>query len=341
MSAPEKTITGAQKVAALLLSLDRTAAAAVLQKLDPKIVAEVAAAMTELDASFQDAKAIDALYGELSRTLHAPTRLRTPDDVEMGALLDSALGKERSKSVLHDIHVRRKSERPFARLERLPSHVVAGAMGAESTAVTALVLAHLEPRQSAEILSSFEPERALDVVQRMSKVVPPGLQTLTAVAEALLERVDAVGTRPAPIDPATRLKTIAQMLTLAEKSVEQAVLEGLEQADKAMVGEIREFMFTWNDLAGIDKRGMQKVLSSVETRTLAIALKACPADVEANVMQNLSVRVRVMVAEERDIAGPMPMTEVLAARAEIMRSVRSLMDAGDLATGEKGEQLVT
>lgn len=341
MNAPEKTITGAQKVAALLLSLDRGAAASVLEKLDPKIVAEVAAAMTELDPSFQDAKTIDALYGELARTLHAPTRLRAPDDAEMGTLLDSALGKERSKAVLHDIHARRRSERPFARLEKLPSHVVASAMSAESTAVTALVLAHLEPRNSAEILSTFDPDRALEVVQRMSKVVPPGLQTLTAVAEALLERVNVVAVRPAPIDPALRLKTIAQMLTLAEKSVEQAVLEGLEQADKQMVGEIREFMFTWNDLATIDKRGMQKVLSSVETRTLAISLKACPPDVEANVMQNLSSRVRVMVAEEREIAGPMPMSEVLAARAEIMRSVRTLMDSGDLATGEKGEQLVS
>src|SRR5439155_3821102 len=172
MSAPEKTITGAQKVAALLLSLDKSAAASVLEKLDPKVVAEVAAAMTELDASFQDAKKIDALFGELARSLHAPSRLRTPDDVEMGMLLDGALGKERSKTVLHDIHVRRKNERPFARLEQFPSHVVAGAMGAESTAVTALVLAHLEPRQSAEILSTLQPERALDVVQRISKVVP-------------------------------------------------------------------------------------------------------------------------------------------------------------------------
>ena len=31
--------------------------------------------------------------------------------------------------------------------------------------------------------------------------------------------------------------------------------------------QIREFMFTWNDLAGVDKRGMQKILGSIETRT--------------------------------------------------------------------------
>ena len=75
-------------------------------------------------------------------------------------------------------------------------------------------------------------------------------------------------------------------------------------------------------------------------RTLSIALKACPPAVEQNVMNNLSSRVRDMVADERELAGAIPMTEVAAARGEVMTAVRALMDAGEFSPARAGEELV-
>jgi flagellar motor switch protein FliG len=119
------------------------------------------------------------------------------------------------------------------------------------------------------------------------------------------------------------------------------VLDGIHAEDEEMASEIREFMFTWEDLAEVDKRAMQKILASVETRTLSIALKACSASVEDNIMNNLSSRVREMVKDERELAGALPMTEVLQNRAEIMTAVRDLMESGEFRPTRAGEDLVT
>jgi flagellar motor switch protein FliG len=100
-------------------------------------------------------------------------------------------------------------------------------------------------------------------------------------------------------------------------------------------------MFTWTDLAEVDKRSMQKILGSVDTRTLALALKACTADVEENVGNNLSSRVKAMVIEERELAGAVPMSEVLAARGEILKAVHALIEAGDFQPARSGEELVS
>lgn len=340
MKSEEKSVSGPQKVAAFLLSLDKAAAAAVLKSLDPKVVSEVAAAMTELDPKLQDRAAVDALYLELSRTIHTPPRPRAAGDNELNALLETAIGKDKARVVLQEIHERRRNERPFAKIEARPPALIGRALREESPAVAAVVLAHLDTKLSADILAVFEPEMALDVVRRMSQVVPPGLDTLTTVADSVEARIVAVGSRPVPVEANTRLKTIAQMLTLSQKEVEKAVLEGLEQADKEMVGTIREFMFTWEDLAKLDKRGMQKVLSSVETRALAIGLKGSSPAVEENVMKNLSTRVRAMIAEERELAGPMPMAEINLSRDSIMKSVRALLESGELSTSKAGEELV-
>ena len=108
-----------------------------------------------------------------------------------------------------------------------------------------------------------------------------------------------------------------------------------------MAGQVRELMFTWDDLATIEKRAMQKILASIDTRTLAIALKACPPGVNDNIMANLSSRVREMVIDEKELRGAMPLSDVLQARAEIMFAVRALMDSGEFSPARASEELVS
>ena len=70
---------------------------------------------------------------------------------------------------------------------------------------------------------------------------------------------------------------------------------------------------------------------------LALLLSAaCALEVEENVLSNLSTRVQEMVAEERELAGLVPMTEVLAARTELMRAVHALIDAGEFKPSRGG-----
>ena len=85
---------------------------------------------------------------------------------------------------------------------------------------------------------------------------------------------------------------------------------------------------------------MQKILGQVETRALALSLKAVIPAVEENILGNLSKRAADMVAEERDSLGPTPLSEVLEAQQEILLSIRELMDSGDIAAGAGGEELV-
>ena len=63
--------------------------------------------------------------------------------------------------------------------------------------------------------------------------------------------------------------------------------------------------------------------------------------VEDNIMANLSSRVKEMVLDERDLAGALPMTEVLQMRGEVMKAVRGLMESGEFRPARAGEDLVT
>lgn len=333
-------ISGVQKVAAFLLSLDKDVSADLLRRLDPKVIPSVAQAMTDLQPEMCTVESVDEIYGDLARTVYKRSGVRAQDDFELHDILAQSFGQKEAERVLLEIHERRRKNQPLGFLETMSPEVVARVLNSESTAIVSLVLAHVSPAVSAAVLNTFDEERALDVVKRMTAVVPPSIETMLSIADDLQERIRLAASMPAPPDPGDSLRTIADLLNFSEGETEKVVLSGLDEFNEEMADQVREFMFTWSDLASIEKRAMQKILASVDTKTLAIALKGSPRDVENNIVSNLSSRVKDIVADERELAGPMPLSEVNQSRNEIMVAVRALMEAGEFSPAKSGEELV-
>ena len=332
---------GTHRVAAFLLSLDKEISAAVMRHLEPKVVADVAEAMTELDPDLCTPEAVDGLYEDLARTVYQRTGVRPQDDFELHEILENTYGDDEAQRVIRGIYDRRRKEQPFGFVEQHNPEVVARVLADESPAVVALVMAHIAPAVSAEVLAAFTDEVALDIVQRMTNINPPGIDTMLAIADDLQERLVHAASMPPPPDPADSLKTVAELLNFSQSDIERFVLEGLEEADEKMADQVRDFMFTWEDMATIERRAMQKILAAVDTRTLAMSLKGSSSEVEENIMNNLSTRVKEMVADERDLAGAVPVTEVVEARNEVLMAVRGLMESGEFRPARAGEGLVT
>jgi flagellar motor switch protein FliG len=338
-----KSDAGSRRVASLLLSLEEGAAAALLKTLDPRVLPRVAAAMEELEAEGPDAAERSAVWRELAREIEGATEItpRARDEAELGRFLELGLGKERATSVLDQIRERRSLERPFAAIENAPPASIAKALARESTAVRALALSHLPPRVSAGVLAGLEPAECLRVVQRLASAGTPLRETVDMVVASVRAEIERIAAEPVKPAVSERWRSIAEILNNADKEVGRTVLQGLDDSDKTVADGIREMMFTWDDLAKLERRSMQKVLSTVDTSKLALALKGASPAVEENVLANLSQRVRDMIAEERELLGPRPKIEVDLARADIMKGVRTLVENGELSAGGGAEALVS
>ncbi len=333
--------SGAQRAAAFLLALEKEHAANVLRHIDQEVIVEVVEAMGDLPPTLTSSDGVRDLYKDVIQSLKGPRGVRRKSEAELYSLIESTLGKQQAAELFEKIQHRLQQERPFMAMEKEPAKNIAVALSEQSEAVIALVLAHLDPALSAEVLRSLDPKRAYDVVRRMANLTPPSIEVLVSICEDLQSRLRELSSGPVVSESSARKKTIAEMLNFSPADVEKTVLENMDKDDSDMAKEIREFMFTWDDLAKVEKRPMQKILTSVDTRTLAISLKACSPKVEQNVMNNLSERVREMIADERELAGALPMAEVQSARNEIMKAVRSLMEAGEFRPARAGEELVT
>lgn len=337
----ETSQAGRARVAAFLLSLGSEAAAAVLKHMREDVLAEVARAMLELDPKATSREAVESLYRKIALELNGRREVRPWTSDELSKALTSGLGKARADATLQEVHKKRRKERPFIAVESHPPSRIARALQQESPAVAALVLSNLPAQTAAEVLRDFPSEAAVEIVRRMTVLATPSESVIQAIAHEISESLDALALLSPERDRGKHLKSIADILNNAPPALEKGVFEKVSADDAPMAEQLREFMFTWEDIAGVNKRAMQKILGTVDTKTLSIALKGCTSAVEANIFGSLSSRVRDMVAEERELAGAQPMSEVQNARKEIMKAIRALIESGEFRPSRGGETLVT
>jgi flagellar motor switch protein FliG len=332
--------TGSRRAAAFLMSLEKGAAAKVLEHLDESVLIDVVEAMAQAGEGSAGEASLRTLYEEVlagGLRMHGVqgARLRSREDLR--ALLQSALGPEQAGCMFERIHQQLLRERPFLALERASARSIAAALAPESDVVIALVLAHLDPALAAGVLGELDRARAIEIVRRMASSSTPASETLIPIARELSERVKSIAAAPSGVGSAPGLEAVVRLLQFTEPQVEHALMQGL---DAPLAAEIRDLRFTWTDLADVEPRSMQKILSSIDIQTLAIALKGCSPEVEENLMANLSTRVQDMVREDREVAGPLPMSDVLAAREQLLQAVRGLMDTGEFRPARAGDDLV-
>src|SRR5262245_9648067 len=334
------SIQGYQRVAAFLLSLEPAVASSILKSMPADVVTKVAQAMIDLDPRLTQHGVVDQLVRDLARGIAKPRSVSAVDTDHLKKLLGEAFGKQ-SDELLRKIQEKRLERRPFLELERRAPADLARVLREESAAVAALVLAHLEPALTAQVLKFFDEATALDVVRRMVQLEPPSRELVRTVATDLAQRLATAPLPAAGADPSKRLQSVAQILNNSAPEMEKKVIEALAQSDERIANELREKLFVWEDIATLNRRAMAKILGTVDTKTLAVSLKGCSKAVEQNILSNLSSRVREMVLEERELAGAMPLTDVKLAREEILKSIRALIESGEFRPNRGGEELVS
>ena len=125
-----------------------------------------------------------------------------------------------------------------------------------------------------------------------------------------------------------------------DSSSEQIISTRIGEADGELANRIQELMFVFDDLAGIDDRGIQTLLREIGTETLGMALKGADPKVKDKITRNMSQRAAEMLIEDMEAKGPARLADVEAAQKEMLAAARRLADAGTIVIGGKGEEMV-
>jgi flagellar motor switch protein FliG len=193
-----------------------------------------------------------------------------------------------------------------------------------------LVLCHLPAQLAAQVLSGLPASVQMSVVRRIANMGQTSPEILKSVEEALASRLENVMNQS--LERAGGVATVAEILNVADRATERALLENLAQEDPELVEQIRRLMFVFDDIAKLSDKDIQTLLKHVETQQWAMALKGASEELRQKILGNMSQRAAAMLLEEIEYLGPKRLSEVEAVQQQIVDIVRQLEEAGQITT---------
>ncbi|HUN75077.1 MAG TPA: flagellar motor switch protein FliG [Steroidobacteraceae bacterium] len=327
--------TGTERAAIFLLTLGEQEAAQVLKHMDAKEVQRIGAAMAHLaDVSRDEVRTI---LTDFSAGVESHTSVGVGVDEFLRKVLVDALGQEKATSVIDRINIG-QSSKGLEALKWMDSRAVAELIRLEHPQIIAIVLAYLEPDQSAEILQQLPNVLRAEVVMRIAQlegVQPSALSELDDVMEKQF-----AGKSAGKTSVLGGAKAAAEIVNLLGPSLESALMEQITAADEALATRIQDLIFVFDNLIDLDDRSMQELLRQVPSDKLLIALKGTDESLKQKIFKNMSQRAAEMLRDDLEARGPVRLSEVEAAQKEILATARKLSEAGTIAIAGKGEEYV-
>lgn len=324
-------LDGLTKAAILLLSIGADKAGAILKELSAEEVEEVTrelAALGRVPPALQHA-VVEEFYG-----LTIASQYSNEGSLDYAKnILSQSMDPKQADRVLAQIQTQ-VQKTPFAFLQRAESENLLTFIQEEHPQTIALITCHLPHHKAAEILVGLPMQKQVEVIKRIANMEQTNPEVIREVERGLESRLANMLTQS--MELAGGVETVAEILNLADRSSEKAILEGLESDDPDLVEQIRRLMFVFEDIKQVNDKGIQAVLKEVDNEELAIALKTASPELQEKIFKNMSERAASLIKEEMQFMGPVKVSDVEAAQQRIVDTVRRLEEAGEVVVQGRG-----
>jgi flagellar motor switch protein FliG len=329
-------MTGRQKAAIVLMAMGPTAAAEITKGFSADEIEEITYEIARLDrVPSEIVNAVLSEWGQMETAVHSIAE----GGVDYARqVLETAVGGQKAGSILKRIEAQLRESAAFRNLRNADPVQMSALLRSEHPQTIALLLAHLDPEQTAELLKNLPTQLGGDVLLRMArldKVLPEVLQVLEKCygSESTVTITNEMATAGGP-------QAVATVLNQMTASFEKELMEVIATADAALSDEIKNLMFVFEDIIKLDDRSMQRVLRDIQMKELALALKAASDPLKQRIIGLMSQRAADTLREEIGFLGPVRLRDVEAAQTAVVRMIRALEAAGEIVVGGSDDDMV-
>src|ERR1700760_464046 len=324
-------LAGTQRAAILLMSLGEQEAANVLKQLDAREVQKLGIAMAELKevSREQMSSVLDKFIG----IADAKANIAGGSQDFVRRVLTQAVGKQKTDLLL-DRGSSGHTGQGIEALKWMEAKPVGQIISGEHPRIAAIVLAHLEPEQSAAIMPLLSEDLRTEVLMRIA--------SLNEVPQSALTELDQLVERQANAAPPAALRRVggprsaANILNAMEREKLTEEMGKIEKSDGEMHQKIKDLLFVFDNLLDVDDRGIQALLREVGSDSLAVALRGAEPGAQEKVLKNMAKRAAEILKDDMEARGPVKLTDVEAAQKEIIVIAQRMAEEGTISLGGKG-----
>lgn len=337
MELPATTMTASRKVAIVLTSLERERAAAVLRHLSPKCVRMVTAEIRNLGEITSDMR--QKAYLDVATKLQEGINPTGGEDVARALLQEVVGDREEADQLLEkalDEH-----NHAFSAISRVDGKDLAAILRKEQPAAVAIILSFLPPQKSAEILPCFDAEYRRDIINRLAHARTADPAMVRRIEGIFVDKVISL-LHTSEYEENNSLggpDFVAKVMYHLQRSEEEEMMGYIQAASPELADEIRDRMFTFEDISRLTDQDIQRVLREVNISSLILALRGVDKPIYNKVVGNLSKNARDNLEEEIKLMPKVKRKDVEAEQRAIAQLMRNLEQSGSISlnTGQDGD----
>lgn len=311
-----------EKIARFFVLIGEDSTVKIFQYLDKDYVEQISTAITQIQSINKDVSL--AILEEF----HLYTR--TKGFISSGGydfakdILYKSIGQEAAEEVLEKLSRMKLANQAFSYLDSVNPKQLSDFIKDESPHTIAVILAHMDPSKSADVLMELDEEIRVKVsiqIATIKDVSPDVVRTISAVLERKLESllssiVDVGG-----------VKVVADMLNkMGPKAVD--ILKNINGIDTSLATRIKDNMFVFEDLLNLDSEYIMKIIQSVESADVVVAMKNTTQEQIEKVTGAMSQRVKDRFYEESEMLTKVKIKDIEAAQRRMLSVVQKMMDDG-------------
>jgi flagellar motor switch protein FliG len=324
-------LSGKQKAAMLLMSLDTMTATELLRGLPAEDIQDIAMELARIDSSEQhdlkeQARVAREFYNSLQHRQGQRFGLRT----FLNEMLVSILDKDKADQIQSQIRETMEKKDLFADIRQAGTDELVLALEGEHPQTIAVVLSELVPKKSQEVLALLAEEVRLKAVCKMTNPELVGNRVRQQIASTITQRLKSLKGETLVERPEQTLRKLAIVLSGLEREMRDQMLDEIAKQDEETATMVRRLMITWEDIPSVADRSLQEALRTVDAGKLAVALHGADEDIVQKIRSNISERALATLDEEISLMQEPLEKEVLDAREEVVKPLRDANEEGKL-----------
>lgn len=324
-------LSGKQKAAMLLMSLDTMTAAELLRGLPADDVEEIAMELARIDASEQhDIREQARVAREFYHLLQQRQAQRFSVRAFLSEMLVSILDKDRANQIQSQIRETIEKKDLFVDIRQAGTDELVLALEGEHPQTIAVVLSELAPKKSQEVLGLLKEEARLRAVCKMTNPELVGNRVKQQIASTITQRLKSLKGETLVERPEQTLRKLAIVLSGLEKEMRNQMVDEIAKQDEETATMVRRLMITWEDIPSVADRSLQEALRTVNASKLAVAIHGADEEIVQKIRSNISERALATLDEEISLMQEPLEKEVLDAREEVVKPLRDANEEGKL-----------
>ena len=319
-------LSGQQKAAILMLSLDEERSASIFALMDDEEIKELSVIMASLGKV--NSNVVEQLFSEFVEKVSSTGSLvGTYESTER--LLSKALDKDRVSNIMEEI--RGPAGRTmWDKLGNVNEHVLANYLKNEYPQTIAVILSKIKAEHAAKVIALPE-NFAMEIVMRMIRMDSVQKEVLDGLEKTLRKEFMS------NLSKSTRRDShelIADIFNSLDRNTESRFMEALEERNRESAERVKSLMFTFEDLIRVDAQGIQILLRNIDKDKLAVALKGASETIKDLFFNNMSSRAGKILKEDMEAMGPVRLRDVEEAQQYIVTAAKELSNNGEIVISE-------